>query len=99
MVHALGVSVDNAAKCTGPAGLRLPSVGVTWIWLIYAAGVAIGLWRTDGPPAVRLTLALLWPIGPAVFVVVVTGLVLAAMIAFPWFGALAAAGLLAWWLL
>lgn len=72
---------------------------MTWAWGIYLAGVGIGLWRVDGPPPVKLALAVLWPIGPAVFVVVVAGLLMAAMVAFPWFGALAAAAALAaWWL-
>jgi hypothetical protein len=72
---------------------------VSWIWLTYLAGVAVGLWRVDGPPLVKLLLAVLWPIGPAVFLLVVGGLLLAAAIAFPWIGALAVAAALAWWLL
>jgi hypothetical protein len=59
--------------------------------------VAIGLWRADGPPAVKLLLAVLWPVGPAVFVLVVSVLVLAAAVGFPWLGALVVAvGILAW---
>lgn len=73
---------------------------MTWVWGIYLAGVAVGLWRVDGPLSVKLPLALLWPIGPAVFALVVTVLVVAATVAFPWFGALlAAVGVTAWWLL
>ena len=72
---------------------------MTWVWAIYLAGVAIGLWRVDGPPAVKLLLAVLWPVGPAVFVLVVSVLVLAAAVAFPWLGALAVIAGLAWWLL
>jgi hypothetical protein len=49
---------------------------------IYLTGVLVGLWRTDGPPATKLTMALLWPIGPLAFVVTVSGLVVAAAIAF-----------------
>ena len=49
---------------------------------IYVAGVLVGLWRTDGPLAVRMMLALLWPIGPLAFAVTVSGLLLAAVIAF-----------------
>jgi hypothetical protein len=49
---------------------------------IYLMGVLVGLWRTDGPPATKLTMALLWPIGPLAFVVTVSGLVIAAGIAF-----------------
>ena len=49
---------------------------------IYLMGVLVGLWRTDGPPATKLTMALLWPIGPLAFLVTVSGLVVAAAIAF-----------------
>jgi hypothetical protein len=49
---------------------------------IYLAGVAIGLWRTDAPVPTRLLLAVLWPIGPLAFVVVVAILLAAAPIAF-----------------
>jgi len=45
-------------------------------------GVLVGLWRTDGPPATRLMMALLWPIGPLAFLVTISGLVVAALIAF-----------------
>ena len=49
---------------------------------IYLAGVAIGLWRTDAPLPTRLLLALLWPIGPLAFVIVVAVLLAATPIAF-----------------
>jgi hypothetical protein len=49
---------------------------------IYLAGVGIGLWRTDAPLGTRLLLALLWPIGPLAFVIVVAILLAAAPIAF-----------------
>jgi hypothetical protein len=49
---------------------------------IYLAGVAVGLWRTDGPWPARLLLSVLWPIGPLAFVIVVAILVAAAPIAF-----------------
>ena len=49
---------------------------------MYLVGVAIGLWRTDAPLPTRLLLALLWPIGPLAFVVVVAILVAAAPLAF-----------------
>ena len=52
------------------------------ILAIYLAGVAIGLWRTDAPLPTRLLLAVLWPIGPLAFVVVVAILLAAAPIAF-----------------
>ena len=47
---------------------------------VYLAGVAIGLWRTDAPLPTRLLLAILWPIGPVAFVVVVAILLAAAPI-------------------
>jgi hypothetical protein len=52
------------------------------ILAIYLAGVAIGLWRTDAPLPTRLLLALLWPIGPLAFVIVVAVLLATTPIAF-----------------
>jgi hypothetical protein len=71
---------------------------VTALLVIYAAGVALALWRTDASPLIRIALALLWPIGPLAFVVTVSMLLGAAVIAFPLFGAavVIAAGA-AWW--
>jgi hypothetical protein len=46
--------------------------------VIYAAGVLVGLWRTDGPAASRLAPALLWPVGPLAGVVTIGGLIVAA---------------------
>jgi hypothetical protein len=54
---------------------------MTPVLAVYVAGVAIGLWRTDGPPATRAALALLWPLGPLAFVVTISGLVVAAAVA------------------
>jgi len=48
---------------------------------VYAIGVAVGLWRTDGPPPSKVMLALLWPLGPLAFVVTISGLLLAALVA------------------
>jgi hypothetical protein len=48
----------------------------------YVIGVLVGLWRTDGPPVTKLTLALLWPLGPIAFLVTISGLIVAAAIAF-----------------
>jgi hypothetical protein len=48
----------------------------------YVIGVLVGLWRTDGPPATKLTLAVLWPLGPLAFVITISGLIVAAVIAF-----------------
>ena len=49
---------------------------------IYLAGVIVGLWRSDGPWPTRVLLAVLWPIGPLMFVVVVAILLAATPIAF-----------------
>jgi hypothetical protein len=49
---------------------------------IYLIGVAIGLWWTDAPQPMRLLLAVLWPIGPLAFVIVIAILVAATPIAF-----------------
>ena len=49
---------------------------------IYLAGVAIGLWRTDAAWPTRLLLAVLWPIGPLAFAIVLAILLAAAPIAF-----------------
>jgi hypothetical protein len=49
---------------------------------IYAIGVLVGLWRTDGPPATKVVFAALWPIGPLAFLATVSGLLVAAAIAF-----------------
>ena len=66
---------------------------------IYLAGVAVALWRTDAAWPTRTAVALLWPLGPAAFLITVLGLLAASLIAFPGVGALIAAGalLLAWW--
>jgi hypothetical protein len=52
------------------------------LWVVYLAGVAIGLWRTDARWPTRPLLALLWPIGPLAFVIVVAILIAATPIAF-----------------
>jgi hypothetical protein len=49
---------------------------------IYVLGGLVGLWRTDGPLLTKLTHALLWPLGPLAFIVTISGLVVAAAIAF-----------------
>lgn len=65
---------------------------------VYVAGVMLALWRTDASWPARTALALLWPIGPAAFIVTVSLLLAASLIAFPVLGVLlAAAALLAWW--
>ena len=65
---------------------------------LYVAGVAWGLIMIDARPAARIGLALAWPLGPFAFVMTITTLLAAALIAFPSLGAAALiAGGLAWW--
>jgi hypothetical protein len=66
--------------------------------LMYAAGVIWGLIKIDAPLPSRVGLAFAWPIGPVAFIITLTVLVAAAAIAFPAFGALLAAGVIAGWL-
>lgn len=47
----------------------------------------LGLAFIDARPAPRLALALLWPLGPLAFVATITLLLIAAIVAFPVFGA------------
>lgn len=65
---------------------------------IYVAGTLWGFALIDARPLTRIMLALLWPLGPLAFVVTVTILLGASVIAFPVFGAvvLIAAGLATW---
>jgi hypothetical protein len=62
---------------------------------IYVVGVVWGLIRIDARTGVRIGLAVLWPLGPLAFVVTLAVLVGAAAIAFPAFGVLLAAAVLA----
>ena len=64
---------------------------LTLVAVLYGLGVLVGLVRADAPPAARLGLALLWPLGPAAFVVTVGGLLLVAAVAFPLVGLAAVA--------
>jgi len=45
--------------------------------IVYAAGVLVGLWRTDGPPATRVAPAVLWPLGPLAGAITIVGLIVA----------------------
>lgn len=69
-------------------------------WAIYAAGALVAIWRTDAAWPIRLTLAALWPVGPLAFLVTVSILLAASLIAFPVVAGLLAAGVAAatWWL-
>jgi len=72
----------------------------TYIALVYVAGVVWGLFVIDAHPGVRIGLAVLWPLGPIAFVVTLTVLLAASLIAFPIFGAtVLALGILAFWML
>jgi hypothetical protein len=64
--------------------------------LLYGVGVLIGLVAIDARPAARVGLALLWPIGPAAFVITLAVLLAASLIAFPVVGAAAVAAALLW---
>jgi hypothetical protein len=55
---------------------------VNLLLTMYVVGVIVGLWRTDGPLPTKLTMAVLWPIGPLAFLVTINGLLIAAVIAF-----------------
>jgi hypothetical protein len=71
----------------------------TWIvLLVYSVGVLTGLAATDARPASRLAHALLWPLGPAAFVVTLAVLAAASLIAFPIVGVVVG-GALVWWVL
>jgi len=67
---------------------------------LYIGGVVVGLFGIDARPVERMTLALLWPLGPLAFVATVTLLLAVSLVAFPLFGlAVAAVGAAAWWFL
>ena len=86
----------------GPgAGLWVWGSGIGWIGLaIYVAGVAWGLIVIDAPPTTKISLAILWPLGPIAFAVTVTILLGASLVAFPALGiaVLIAAGAAWLWL-
>lgn len=58
----------------------------------------MGLACTNARLPSRLALALLWPLGPMAFAATVALLIVAAMIAFPVFAALALAGAAMGWI-
>jgi hypothetical protein len=66
---------------------------------LYLAGAALAFWRTDASWPIRTALALLWPLGPAAFVLTVVLLLTASTIAFPMVGGLLAIGALVAWAL
>jgi hypothetical protein len=74
---------------------------VKFLWVVYAVGALIAIWRTDASWPTRIALALLWPLGPLAFVVTVAILLGASLVAFPLVaGLVAVAGAaILWWLL
>ena len=58
----------------------------TYIAVVYVAGVLWGLFMIDAHVGVRIGLAVLWPLGPLAFVLTVTLLLAASLIAFPLWG-------------
>ena len=70
------------------------------LWTIYAAGALVAIWRTDAAWPTRLALPILWPLGPLAFLVTVSILLAASLLAFPLVsGAIAAAvAAVVWWL-
>lgn len=77
---------------------RVQSAAVVTAFWVYLAGVLIGLWRVDGPLAVRLGVAILWPVGVLAALVTVTGLGLVALVLFPKVGIAVAIVAAAIWL-
>lgn len=71
----------------------------TSVAVAYVAGVTLGLVLIDARPGVRIGLAVLWPLGPLAFLVTIAVLVVAAMIAFPAFGAAVLVSGVALWIL
>ena len=72
----------------------------TVVALVYVSGVVLGTILGDAQPLARIGLALVWPLGPAAFVITVGTLLGASVIAFPAFGgAVLGVGVLLWWLL
>ena len=67
---------------------------------LYIGGVVVGLFGIDARPVERVTLALLWPLGPLAFVATITLLLAASLIAFPLVGVTVVAALAAaaWWI-
>ena len=99
-VHVACLSDRSAHKCT--PGRRADYHFDVWIAIGgYVVGVLVALWRTDAAWPIRTAVALLWPIGPAAFILTVLLLLAASTIAFPVVGALVAVSALlaAWWVL
>jgi hypothetical protein len=68
------------------------------IWVVYLAGVALGLVVMRDPWPARVTTALLWPLGLAAFAIVLATLLVSAAILWPLpvLGAALVIGLAGW---
>ena len=70
------------------------------ITILYVGGVVWSLLKSDARPAERVVLSFLWPLGPLAFLVTVTILVAASVIAYPLVMVPAVAALaVGWWVL
>ncbi len=69
-------------------------------WFVYLAGVVIALAVMRDPWPVRIGTALVWPLGPMAFAVVVSMLLVASLILWPLLilPVVVLAGALGWWL-
>ena len=69
-------------------------------WLVYLAGVVIALSVMRDPWPVRIGTALVWPLGPMAFVLVISILCVSSLILWPLLilPVVVLAGTLGWWL-
>jgi hypothetical protein len=67
--------------------------------LVYAIGVVVGLFAVDDTLRKRVVVAVLWPLGPLAFVIVITILILSLPIALPRVAAILALLVAASWII
>jgi hypothetical protein len=67
----------------GAASISLP---INPVVVVYLLGVVVALITIDARGLARVGLALLWPVGPIAFVVTISILLAASLIAFPMLG-------------
>ena len=79
---ATGVTSRARTWCTGKDVADAAPV----LALLYVVGVVVGLLATDGGAPARIGLAVLWPLGPLAFVVTLSILLAASLVAFPLLG-------------
>lgn len=73
---------------------------MSWVPIVYAAGVILGVVLTDAPPVARVILSLLWPLGIVAFLATMTLLLAVAVVTVPALALLTAVGTAAaWWVL